>query len=254
MTELTRTIPQTPRALPLHDTLVIVPAFNEETNLPHLLTLLAEETPFADVLVVNDGSKDRTGEVAASFPGVHVINLPCNLGIGGAVQTGFKYAARAGYRVALQVDGDGQHKPSEIMSLIEPVLKSEADMVIGSRFLTVKSFRSSFARRIGIVIFAFVNSLLIGQRITDNTSGFRAYSRKAIAFLAWHYPADYPEPETVIILAKNGFKLLEIPVEMQERQGGTSSITPLKSIYYMAKVLLAILMSACRKPLVRREV
>lgn len=242
-----------PRRQDRAEVLVIVPAFNEEKSLPHLLVLLKEETPFADVLVVNDGSRDRTGEVAASYPGVAVINLPCNLGIGGAVQTGFKYAARQGYRVALQVDGDGQHKPSEIKSLIEPIMRSEADMVIGSRFLSVQSFRSSFARRIGINIFALVNSWLIGQRITDNTSGFRAYSREAIAFLALHYPADYPEPETVILLAKNGFKLHEIPVEMQERQGGTSSITPLKSIYYMAKVLLAILMSACRKPAISRE-
>lgn len=247
--QLTRHVPslKTERA----EVLVVVPAFNEAENLPLLLASLRQEAPFADVLVVNDGSRDQTGEVAEAQAGTRVVNLPCNLGIGGAVQTGFKYAARHGYTIALQVDGDGQHKPKEIESLVDPIRQDLADMVIGSRFLGVRSFRSSFARRLGIALFAVVNSWLIRQRVTDNTSGFRAYSRKAIEFLAEHYPTDYPEPETVILLGKNGFRILEIPVEMQERQGGASSITPLRSVYYMIKVLLAVLVSACRAP-VRR--
>lgn len=229
--------------------LVIVPAFNEEESLAPLLETLGNETPFADVLVVNDGSRDRTGQIAASVPGVAVINLPVNLGIGGAVQTGFKYAARKGYSIALQVDGDGQHHPSEIEALIAPIERGEADMVIGSRYLDVQSFRSTAARRLGIGIFSWVNSLVIGQRITDNTSGFRAYSREAIKFLAHHYPTDYPEPEAVVLLGMNHFKIREIGVAMQERQGGVSSIRSWKAVYYMIKVLLAIFVNVLRPEL-----
>jgi glycosyltransferase involved in cell wall biosynthesis len=231
--------------------LVIVPAYNEAESLPALLSSLRSEAPFADVLVVNDGSRDATAEVAAAVPGISVVTLPCNLGIGGAVQTGFKFAARRRYDVALQVDGDGQHKPAEIRALVAPILAGRADMTIGSRFLSVQSFRSSFLRRIGIRLFSLVNSWLIGQTISDNTSGFRAYSRKAIEFLSIHYPSDYPEPETVVLLARNGFRLEEVPVEMQDRQGGASSITPWRSVYYMVKVLLAIGMGAVRDPIVK---
>ena len=178
-----------------------------------------------------------------------VVNLPNNLGIGGAVQTGFKWAARNGYRIAIQFDGDGQHIAAEIPKLLEALAKKKAGMVIGSRFIERHSgYRSTFVRRLGIRVFKAVNSLLIGQTITDNTSGFRAYDRRAIEFLARHYPVDYPEPEAVILLGKNGFSIAEVFTRMQERQAGGSSISGVKSLYYMVKVLLAILMTALRKP------
>jgi glycosyltransferase involved in cell wall biosynthesis len=182
-----------------------------------------------------------------------VLDLPCNLGIGGAVQTGFKYADRHGYDVAIQFDADGQHLAGEIEKLLAPLRDGSADVVLGSRFLGLDSFRSTAARRLGIWVFYKVNSALVGQAITDNTSGFRAYSRRAIAFLADHYPTDYPEPEAVVLLKKHGFSLAEVPVAMQERQGGASSIHGLGSLYYMVKVLLAITMTSLRKPLTVRE-
>jgi glycosyltransferase involved in cell wall biosynthesis len=180
-----------------------------------------------------------------------VIDLSSNLGIGGAVQTGFKYASRNGYRVAIQFDGDGQHIAAEIPNLLKTLEDSGSAMVIGSRFLQPHNgFRSTFARRIGIRIFGLLNSLLIGQRITDSTSGFRAYNRPAIEFLAINYPSDYPEPETVILLGKNGFRMSEVFSMMRERQGGDSSISGLTGIYYMIKVILAVLMAVLRKPTV----
>jgi glycosyltransferase involved in cell wall biosynthesis len=171
------------------------------------------------------------------------------LGIGGAVQTGFKYADRHGYEAAIQFDADGQHLAGEIAKLLQPLVAGEADVVLGSRFLGLKSFRSTFARRIGIAMFSFVNSLLVGQPISDNTSGFRAYNRRAIGFLARHYPIDYPEPEAVVLLKRNGFSLKEVPVAMQARQGGISSIHGLGSGYYMIKVMLAVAMTRLRKPM-----
>jgi hypothetical protein len=166
------------------------------------------------------------------------------------VQTGFKYAARHNYCIAVQFDGDGQHIAGEIPKLLEALKGQSASMVIGSRFLGLEEgYRSTTTRRIGIRIFQAVNSLLIGQRVTDNTSGFRAYDRRAIEFLALHYPIDYPEPETVILLGRNRFRIAEVSTQMRERQGGWSSIAGIKGGYYMVKVLLAILMTALRKPI-----
>ncbi|MCP3175628.1 DUF2304 family protein [Desulfuromonas sp. KJ2020] len=232
------------------DLLVIVPAYNEAKAIGQVIEDLRSINLPLDILVVNDGSVDATSAQARASGVARVIDLPKNLGIGGAVQTGFKYAATHGYSLAIQFDGDGQHLASEIPGLLKALTAEEAQMVIGSRFLKQQAgYRSTFARRMGIRLFQVVNSLLIGQRVTDNTSGFRVYGRKAIEFLARHYPVDYPEPEAVILLGRNGFRIAEAVTLMRERQGGGSSIAGITGVYYMIKVLLAILMTALRKPL-----
>ena len=233
------------------DILLIVPAYNEEKNIAAVIEDLETLHVDVDILVINDGSTDKTAQFARSSGRARVVDLPKNLGIGGAVQTGFKYAARNNYQIAIQFDGDGQHRADEIPKLLRVLHEQGVNMVIGSRFLESQAgYRSTFARRIGIRLFQSVNSLLIGQRITDNTSGFRAYDRPAIAFLARNYPVDYPEPEAVILLGRNGFNIAEVFTPMRQRQGGDSSIAGIKGGYYMVKVLLAILMTALRKPLV----
>ncbi len=232
--------------------LVIIPAFNEAANIVQVITSLHAEFPIADLLVVNDGSTDQTGWQAEKTGLARVIDLPCNLGIGGAVQTGFIFAVRHGYDAVLQFDGDGQHLATESPSLLEPICRDEADVVIGSRFVSSnRGYQSSPLRRVGIGMFSLLNSLLVKQKITDNTSGFRAYNRQAFTFLAESYPTDYPEPEAVLMLGKNGFRLLEVESRMRERQGGRSSIRGFTSVYYMLKVLLGILMGALR-PRIKR--
>ena len=210
--------------------LAIVPSYNEEKSIAHVIGAIKDNDPSIDILVVNDGSIDNTGAVAKSTGKAFILNLSCNLGIGGAVQAGFKYASRNGYDVAFQFDGDGQHLTSEIKTLLDPILKNDADVTIGSRFRgKTGGFQSTLLRRGGIKIFELLNSLLINQKITDNTSGFRAYRRKAIHFLADQYPSDYPEPEAVLLLGRNGFRLKEVAVRMQERKEGKSSITGIRS-------------------------
>lgn len=232
----------------IYKILIIVPAFNEAENIVSVIEDLKRVDRGCDILVINDGSSDDTSELARGAGGATVIDLPSNVGIGGTVQTGFKYAYKNHYNIAIQFDGDGQHNASEIVKIITPIIEGEADCVIGSRFLGNKQgFQSSFTRRIGIKIFQCVNSFLINQKITDNTSGFRAYNREAIKMLALDYPMDYPEPETVIELGKKGFKIKEVSVVMNERSGGVSSINGLKPAYYMIKVLLAILVTYLRK-------
>lgn len=234
-------------------TLVIVPAYNEAMNIVRVVDNIrdAAETLSGvrlDVVVVNDGSTDRTLDAAESTDAI-VLDLPYNLGIGGAVQTGFRYACEYGYDIAVQIDGDGQHDPQFINKLIAPIMAGTHDVVIGSRFLdpSRSGFKSTFARRIGIKMFEWINSIIIRQTITDNTSGFRAYNKRTIALLAQEYPADYPEPETVIQLGLRNFRITEIPVIMKERQGGRSSIRPWASGYYMIKVLLAIFVNVFKK-------
>ncbi|MDD5724473.1 MAG: glycosyltransferase family 2 protein [Syntrophales bacterium] len=228
--------------------LAIVPSFNEEENVENVIKSIRDSNPLIDILVVNDGSGDRTGDVARSSGIAQVVNLPCNLGIGGAVQTGFRFAKRGNYDIAFQFDGDGQHIASEIDKILAPVKDNRADVVIGSRFCeNGGGYRPALLRRLGIKVFEIVNLLLVGQRITDNTSGFRAYNRKAIGFLARNYPMDYPEPEAVLILGKNGFRMKEVPVQMRERAGGRSSISGAGSLYYMIKVLLALIV-CCTRP------
>lgn len=234
--------------------LIIVPAFNEEANIGQVIQKLQHEDRDWDILVVNDSSTDSTGKIARSAGQVNVIDLPFNLGIGGSVQTGFRFARKNSYDFALQFDGDGQHSAEEIYKLLDIVMSGEADVAIGSRFSRKHGgFKSSLSRRMGIRIFEWFSFLLIRQRITDHTSGFRAYNQKAIYFLADHYPSDYPEPEVVILLGKNGFTIKETFTQMHERQGGISSIPLTKGPYYMIKVMLAMFMASIRSKLYHHE-
>jgi glycosyltransferase involved in cell wall biosynthesis len=230
--------------------LIVVPAYNEEKNILKVLDSLKTENPEWDILVVNDCSEDDTSYVAKLSKKAEVIDLCSNIGIGGAVQTGFKYAQEYKYDIAVQFDGDGQHIAGEIPKLLEPILGNECDAAVGSRFLIKhEGFKSTSYRRFGIKIFQIVNSILIRQKITDNTSGFRAYNKRAIEFLSGNYPSDYPEPESIIMLAKSGFVIKEVHTEMKEREGGKSSISGFKNFIYMVNVLLAILMNSIRRKL-----
>lgn len=225
--------------------LVIVPSFNEAENLPNLLLELRRVCPDYDVVVVDDGSTDRTSQVASALP-VRLISLPCNLGIGGAVQTGLQYAEQHGYDIALQVDGDGQHPPAEIPKLLETLSKAKCDLVIGSRFRERNGFQSTLSRRMGIRLLSRTLSFLCNTAVTDATSGFRALSRRAICLLAGEYPEDYPEVEAILMVNRAGLRVAEVSVRMADRQGGRSSIGTLQSISYMIKVPLAIFMSLLR--------
>ena len=226
--------------------LAIVPAFNEEESVGRVIDEIRALDPGFDVVVVDDGSADRTAGVAGDR-GAYVIRLPFNLGIGGAVQTGYRFAFERGYDIAVQVDGDGQHDPAQLPLILGPVLGDDADLVVGSRFAGEGAYRSTVARRIGIRIFAGVVSAVVRQRVTDTTSGFRAVNRKGIALFAADYPHDYPEVEATVMCVKHRLRLQEVPVAMRERSGGRSSITALRSIYYMTKVLLAIFVGMFRR-------
>ena len=231
----------------------IVPALNEEHSLPNVINELRAFDPGLDIVVVDDGSLDRTAEVAAA-KGAHVLRLPFNLGIGGAVQTGFRYAFEHGYDIAVRVDGDGQHDPSQLDRVLAPVLSGEADIAVGSRFATESDgYRSSRTRRLGIRLLARVVSRIVGQRVTDTTSGFQALNRHGIALFARDYPHDYPEVEATVMVFRHRLRLVEVPVTMRERGGGRSSITALRSVYYMVKVLLAIFVGLFRRNVVPQE-
>jgi glycosyltransferase involved in cell wall biosynthesis len=227
--------------------LVIIPAYNEVGSVGKVVEGAKIQLPQIEVLVVNDGSTDLTSEIAKS-KGALALDLPFNLGIGGAMQAGYQYAYKKGYDIAIQVDGDGQHDPKEIGKLLRALEEKKMDMVIGSRFIGDPGYKSSMMRRIGISIFSRVISMIVGQKITDPTSGFRAANRKAIQLFASNYPQDYPEPEAVILLHQCRLKMGEIPVGMSERYSGESSITKIRSIYYMVKVLLAIFVDCFKKP------
>lgn len=227
-------------------TLIIIPAYNEEESLPGVVRDLMKNMPSADVLVVNDGSRDATSQVARNLS-VMVLNLPFNLGIGGAMQAGYLYAERNAYDLAVQFDGDGQHLAAEISKLIGPIAAGKADLVVGSRFLVSGGYRTPLFRKMGIWIFSFVLSRILGMVITDSTSGFRAANRRVIEFFAHTYPDDYPEVEALVLLHKIDLRVAEVPVAMQERTGGTSSITPIRSMYYMTKVLMAIFIDLMKK-------
>ncbi|WP_144940575.1 glycosyltransferase family 2 protein [Paenibacillus sp. 32O-W] len=227
--------------------LVIIPAYNEAKNIKNLINQLKIIDNFNfDIIIINDCSDDDTSTICKEL-NIKVIDLPCNLGIGGAVQTGYKYADENGYDIAIQVDGDGQHRPEYLNDIIQPILQEKADMVIGSRYLEKQGFQSTFLRRLGIKYFSRLIELLTQQKITDPTSGFRAGNKKVIKLFSQRYPVDYPEPEAIIILSRNNLKVLEVPVIMSERREGTSSINWIRSIYYMIKVTLAILIDIFRK-------
>lgn len=226
--------------------LAIVPAYNEEEGIEQVIASLQKHTPYADILVINDGSTDETGQLAENA-GAMVLHLCCNLGIGGAVQTGYRYAAENGYDYAVQIDGDGQHNPSDLDKLLKGMRETGADMVVGSRFIEKEGFQSTFTRKLGIDLLVGLVTRLTGKRITDPTSGYRLCNRRAIALFAQEYPTDYPEVEALVLLDNYQLSFKEIPVVMNERQGGISSISPLQSIYYMCKVILAILIMKTRK-------
>jgi glycosyltransferase involved in cell wall biosynthesis len=227
--------------------LVIIPAYNEEGSVGKVVEEVRSHYPQIKTLVVNDGSTDLTSEKAKAS-GAIVLDLPFNLGIGGAMQAGYQYACQRGYDIAVQVDADGQHDPKEIIKLLPALQAKEADVVIGSRFIGDSEYKSSFMRRIGITIFSGVISMIVRQKITDPTSGFRAANRKAIQLFASNYPQDYPEPEAVVLLHQCRLKMGEVPVGMSERYSGESSITKIRSVYYMVKVLLAIFVDCFKKP------
>lgn len=219
--------------------LVIIPAYNEQDNILDTINDLDLCCPQVDRIVVNDASTDQTKRRLAEHQICH-IDLPVNLGIGGGVQTGYLYAFENGYDIAVQMDGDGQHCASELSKVVQPILDGEADVVIGSRFLEKEGFQSSFLRRMGI---SFLSGLILcctGKRIRDVTSGFRAVNRKFIEIFAEEYAQDYPEPEAIVAVAKHNGKIREVPVIMKERKNGESSISALKSVYYMVKVSLAV--------------
>ncbi len=224
--------------------LIIVPAYNEEKSIAHTLSeliQLTERLEDIDICVINDGSKDQTLSVVKEFP-VILIDLPYNLGIGAAVQTGYKYAYLHNYDIAVQFDADGQHNSQDLENLIQPLLENTCDMVIGSRFIQKTGYKGAWNRRIGILFFSHLLSFLTGNKITDSTSGYRAINKTVIKQLALNYPKDYPEAEVIIYLHRKGLRCGEVSVAMNQRLQGKSSITPFKSIYYMLKVTLAILM------------
>lgn len=226
--------------------LIIIPAYNEEENIKNTVQMIREEASDFDYVVINDHSTDHTLQILKENH-FNYINLPANLGIGGAVQTGYRYALEHDYDVAVQVDADGQHDPAYLNQLLKTMEKENADMVIGSRFIDKEGFQSTFARRIGISYFTWLIHSLTGKTITDPTSGFRMVNRDVIRLFAKEYPRDYPEPESVVSLLKRGKKVVETPVIMKERQGGKSSINLSNSAYYMIKVSLAILIENIRK-------
>lgn len=225
--------------------LVIIPAYNESENIVNTVKEIKEKASDFDYVVINDCSSDKTLEILESNH-LNYINLPVNLGIGGAVQTGYKYALEHEFDMAVQVDGDGQHDPAYLHSLEETLIKEKADMVIGSRFIKNEGFQSTFARRMGIVYFTKMIKSLTGTTITDPTSGFRLVNKDVIALFANDYPRDYPEPESIVALLKRKKKVKEVPVQMKERQGGVSSIKLWNSVYYMIKVSIAILVECSR--------
>jgi glycosyltransferase involved in cell wall biosynthesis len=224
--------------------LIIVPAYNEAGSIKHVITNIKNNISNSDILVINDCSTDNTEEIAKS-QNITVISLCNNLGIGGAMQTGYKYALENNYDVVVQIDGDGQHNPEFLNKLIEPIINNQCDICIGSRFINSESssFKSSFYRRIGIKILRNLISTLIKQKITDPTSGFRSANKKVIELFSKNYPDDYPEPESLITLYNNNCTIKETPVEMNKRFMGKSSITSLDSVYYMIKVIIAILIN-----------
>ncbi len=225
--------------------LIVIPAYNEGETLPKLLEKIQNECAGYDTLVINDCSTDDTEEILKDL-NCSVINLPVNLGIGGAVQTGFKYAQLNGYDIAVQLDGDGQHNPEHIRELVEKI-EEGFNVCIGSRFIDNKGYQSTQMRRMGIRFFRFLLRCFTGQSFTDPTSGFRAFDKEAILYFSTFYPTDYPEPESIIMLVKNKLRIAEIPVIMNERKNGKSSINSADSIYYVIKVTLAVCIASLTK-------
>jgi len=231
--------------------IAIIPAYNEQETIEKVVCGIKKYLPDIDVLVINDGSSDLTEERAKKC-GASVISLPYNLGIGGAVQTGYKFAKDFGYDIVVRLDADGQHDPADANKLIEPIKQGKADVVIGSRYVKTvdgkkRVYKASFCRFLGSKLFGFITSCIVHQKIADTTSGFQVINRSVIEFYDKEYPSDYPEVETIPLLYRAGFRVLEVPVVMKPRQAGKTSITPMKSIYYVVKVMLAIFIGLLRK-------
>ena len=226
----------------------MVPAYNEAGSVGSVVAALRERACEFDIVVVDDGSTDATAQHAREA-GARVLTLPFNLGIGGAVQTGFVYALEHGYQYMAQVDGDGQHEPADLRRLVEAMrADSSVDMVCGSRFLEREpQYHAPISRRTGIRWFGFALSRIVGEPVTDPTSGFRLYNRRAIALFARDYPHDYPEVEAVLMLHAHRLKMAEVPVRMYTRGSGRSSITRVRSVYYMIKVSLALIVGLLRR-------
>lgn len=226
--------------------LIVIPAYNEEESIKSTVEDIINNSTGFDYIVINDCSTDSTKKICEEND-FNVVNLPINLGIGGAVQTGYIYALKNDYDLVVQVDGDGQHDVSFLNVMAEHLINNQLDIVVGSRFIEKEGFQSSWMRRIGILYFTAIIKICTGKTITDPTSGLRMIGKKGIDLFANDYPKDYPEPETVVTLLRNKLKVGEIPVVMRERQGGESSISMKKSVYYMIKVTLAIFMARLRK-------
>jgi len=241
----------------MNKVLIIIPAYNEAENIERVVDNIIKNFPQYDYVVVNDGSRDDTRKICMRR-GYQFLNLSINLGIGGAVQTGYKYAKDRGYEVAVQIDGDGQHDIAYLGRMLPLLEKGEADIVIGSRFIEKEGFQTSMSRRTGIRILSALIFLCTGCRIKDVTSGFRAVNKKFIDIYSVNYPTDYPEPEAIVSAVMHGGIIREYPVVMRERENGASSINFVRSIYYMIKVTLAILVCRIsfgirRDPLVKRK-
>jgi glycosyltransferase involved in cell wall biosynthesis len=233
--------------------LVVMPAFNESESIGATLARIGEALPDADVLVVNDASSDDTTRVARAA-GARVVELPCNLGYGGAVQTGFKYAVAHDYDAVIQMDADGQHDPTSAASLLEPVLAGDADVVIGSRFLGRAEYRIPGLRRLGMNVFGSIVTFVTRRRFSDPTSGFQALGRPVLRFFARdHYPSDFPAADTHILLVLAGFRVREVPVVMRARIAGSSMHSNLRAFYYVSKMMLSILMVLLRLKRLRAQ-
>ena len=226
--------------------LAIVPAYNEEGSLGQVLEEIRAADPELEVVVINDCSTDATAEIAARA-GVSVVHLPFNVGIGGAMQTGYQYARDHGFEVAIQIDSDGQHDAAEVAKLLEPLVRGEAEMVIGTRFAGVGAYKATPGRRIGMVMFSAVARMLVKLKITDPTSGFRAVGRHGIALFASEYPHDFPEVESNVLAARHGLRIVEVPVQMRERAAGRSSVTTIRGTYFVIRILLALFVSLFRR-------
>lgn len=226
--------------------LIIIPAYNESANIEKTIKMIQENAPEFDYVIINDCSTDDTKKICEKN-GYNYIDLPINLGIGGAVQTGYRYGYEEDYDMAVQVDGDGQHDPKFLATMADYLEEHGLDMVIGSRFINKEGFQSSGARRMGIKYFTVLIQLLTGKKITDPTSGLRMVNHDVMKIFAYDYPKDYPEPESVVAILRQKKNVEEIPVIMKAREGGVSSISPKKSVYYMIKVTLAILIERIRK-------
>jgi glycosyltransferase involved in cell wall biosynthesis len=232
---------KTPRVL------VVIPAHNEEESLPATLAEVRAKAPDVDLLIVDDGSRDATSRVAREA-GVAVVRHAVNLGVGGALQTGFRWAVEHGYDIGVQLDADGQHDPAYLATILEPVVAGRCDVCIGSRFVAATGYKAPWNRRLGMVLFSGVVRMALGRTIADTTSGFRAYNRAVMQVCQHDFPKDFPDAPLLISLARHGFRLDEVPVVMRERQAGQSFYTLGKQLYYPYKNLLASLMALIRRP------